>query len=316
MRILIFALVLWLAWNISDISAAEKWLMSMEDIAAILPHYKELAGATIDPQEMSLEALAAGVEYYNSLIYSGHGTISYFSPRSQEKKLKTIFTFEGRKMRADIKEGLEAGKIQIYNGEIQISIRDGHVVKDDLNSIDPNQDPRSWYQVRGRYYMEDPLENRLRDSHARFVGKEKVDEKLCYIVNESKNPNEPNLLWICPEMGFRVVKSYARTWIDRPIATHRRFKYKKYNQDGEKIWFPQLVEYALIPIDTQGLAIRPLPSGGPNVFMISADFKINLDVSSYFEPRFPSGTLIFDLASKREIPVEQILPDFVERKQK
>ncbi len=323
---IVCGLVLWLAWSVTGVLAGEEWLMSLEEIAASLTHYKEMAQGSIQPSEMSLEALAAGVEHYNSLIRSGRGTVSYFSPRSDKRigTPKAIFTFDGRKMCSDMLEGIQAGRNKIYNGEVLVCIHRRYnrrtkeyvtsISKGDLNMINTSLDPRSWYQAHAKFYLENPLEKRLRDPRARFVGREQVDEKLCYVVDESGSQKEPRLLWICPEEGFRVLKTCNFTWgRDRRVAAHRRIRYKVHEFKGESIWFPQRVEYIDLTVDEQHLAKDPLPEGGPNILTVYDDFEINLDVSSYFEPRFAPGTLVFDVASRRELPVEQILPDFVDR---
>lgn len=324
---IICMIVLWLAWSIWDAPADEKWMMSLEEIAANLAHYRELSQNTIEPSEMPLEALAAGVEYYNSLIRSGRGTVSYFWSRADPRLQieKSMFTFDGCRMRSDVLEGIEAGRTKIYNGEFQIAITKRYdmrskeyvtkVAKQDHNSVNrPNPiDPRAWYHVHAKRYLEDPLENRLRSRHTRIVGKESVNERICYVVVANETPT---LMWICPEIGFRVVKTCSFSMVpslNERVASHSYIRYKAYEWEGEKVWFPQRVEYISLPVNEQKEAVKPLPEGGPNILTVYDDFEINPDVSSYFEPRFPPGTLVFDVASRREAPIEQILPGFVEK---
>ncbi len=325
---ILYTIVLILLMGASNVWADEKMLMNVKEVTANLANYRKMAQSTLNTKEISVKSLAAGVEYYNSLIHTGYGTVSYFIPQAEhniEKLTKAIFIFDKRMMRVDNIEGPLAGRNIIYNGEIQISINKKYnkrtkewitmYGKEEENTINTDLDPRRWYNIRATGYLEHPIEELIQSSNARLVGKEQVDGKPCYIINLWGNiPEAPELLWICPDIGFRIVKVYHR-YIEKGeiFVTHYRFSYKEYKQKEEAIWLPQRVEHMIFKVNAKDNIIGPSPKFGPNIFIVYDDFQVNLDVSSHFKPRFKRGILIFDVSSSRQIPVEQLLPDFIEK---
>lgn len=263
-------------------------------------------------QDIDLPTLAAGMKYYDSLIRSGTGTCIYESSPAQEERLVTVFTFEGRKMRADILEGLEAGNLKFFNGELQITFtpRMNRYTKQDRSTIDPMIDPRYWMRGAELFYLEKSLGEHLEQRPSRILRQETLDGMLCYIVDVSNPPDHVRYLWIAPEMGFRLLKIYDESWVDsRRINFNYRLFYTEYKTNGKIFWFPKLVKYEAINL-ASSKKIEPTMLKKKYVFKNTfrvQDFKVNVPVSAALELKISPGTLIHDSSSNTYIPVEKIL---------
>ena len=257
-------------------------------------------------QNIDLTSLVAGMKLYDSLIRSGTGSCVYESSPAQEKRLVAIFAFQGRKMRADIIEGLEAGNLKIFNGEFQITLnrRMKRFTKQNKSTIDPVLDPRYWMNGAELFYLEKSLGEYLEQRQSKIIRQEAVDEIHCYVVDVSFH-DEIRHLWIAPKMGFRLLKIFDESWSavhGKRIHINHRLYYTEHKTNGKPVWFPRMVKYE---------AIDPNASKGEqylfkNIFQVK-DFKMNAPVSSAFELEFPPGTLIHDSSSDTYIPADEIL---------
>ena len=81
------------------------------------------------------------------------------------------FTFEGRKMRADILEGLEAGNLKFLTAKLQITFtpRMNRYTKQDRSTIDPMIDPRYWMRGAELFYLEKSLGEHLEQRPSRIT---------------------------------------------------------------------------------------------------------------------------------------------------
>lgn len=265
-------------------------------------------------QDIDLPTLVAGMNHYDSLVRTGTGTCIYeSSPAAQERKLVAVFTFDGRKMRADIIEGLEAGNRVVFNGEFQITStpRLKRYTKQNRSTIDPFIDPRYWMNGAELFYLEKSLGEHLEQHPSEILRQESVEKIPCYVVDVSVHDTVRHL-WIAPEMGFRLIKIYAESW--SPVHAKRiqynfRLFYTEHKTDGKTFWFPKKVKYEAIDpnaSDGKELGARGERMLFENTFKVE-DFKVNVPVSSAFELNIPKGTLIHDSASNTYIPVEKIL---------
>lgn len=265
-------------------------------------------------QDIDLQTLVSGIKHYDSLIRSGTGTCIYeSSPPAQERKLVTVFTFDGRKMRADIIEGLEAGNLKVFDGEFQITFtpRLKRYTKQDKSTIDPFIDPRYWMNGAELFYLEKSLGEHLEQHPSKILRQELVEEIPCYVVDVSVHDTIRHL-WIAPKMGFRLLKIHGENWSSvhgKRVHYNYRLFYSEHRTDDTTFWFPRMVKYE---------AIDPTASGGKepkargerilfeNTFKVE-DFKVNVPVSSAFGLEIPKGTLIHDSSSNTYIPAEKIL---------
>lgn len=270
-----------------------------------------LAFKTTCAQELDLPTLIAGIKHYDSLIQSGTGTVIYESPLAQEKRLVATFTFEGKKMRADIHESMVwKDQVQIWDGERQIYFHPKHgYAKADSLTIDWNLDPRFWYSGANRRYLELPLGDYLEKHPAKILRKEEVDGILCYVVDVS-NPPDMQHLWIAPKMGFRVIKIGGRgtlgvsKQVRKPVLFMYRLFYKEYKEEGTSFWFPQRVKYEVIELTLEGELTKNYILN--NTYLVKEDFKVNVDVSKLLKLDIPPDTLIFDVSSGKQIPAKEI----------
>lgn len=257
-------------------------------------------------QNIDLPTLVAGMKKHDTFIRSGMGTCVYESSPSQEMRLVAIFAFEGRKMRADIIEGLESGNLKIFNGEFQITFnrRMKRYSKQNKSTIDPVLDPRFWKNGAELFYLEKSLGEYLEQRESKIIRQETVDEILCYVVDVSFH-DEIRHLWIAPKMGFRLLKIYDESWSPvhgKRIHINYRLYYKEHKTNGKPVWFPRMVKYEAIDLN----ASKGEQHLFKNTFQVK-DFKVNAPVSSAFELEFPPGTLIHDSSSDSYFPADEIL---------
>lgn len=265
-------------------------------------------------QDIDLPTLVARMKHYDSLIRTGTGTCIYeSSPPAQERKLVAVFTFDGRKMRADIIEGLEAGNRVVYNGDFQITFtpRLRRYSKQNISTIDPFIDPRYWMNGAELFYLEKSLGEHLEQHPSEILRQESVEEIPCYVVDVSVHDMVRHL-WIAPKMGFRLIKIYAESWSAvhaKRIQYNYRLFYTKHTTDGTTFWFPKMVKYeAIDPTASDGKEPRARAERilFENTLKIK-NFKVNVPVSAAFELDIPKGTIIHDSASNTYVPVEKIL---------
>lgn len=169
--------------------------------------------------------------------------------------------------------------------------------------IEPQLDPRCWTTygpLSPHSYLMTPLSKVIEKYESEIIGTKVLNGKETYIVSVKHPITESLMLWICPEMGFRLVKL-----IETSIAknedgtspfkngvlyiTERVLSYKEYLPG---IWFPEKMVQTIYP----SLVGNPEKKGNilGKTTLQTIKCKINTDVSSLFQLDIPDDTMVFD----------------------
>lgn len=174
--------------------------------------------------------------------------------------------------------------------------------------IDPQLDPRCWttYGPLSPFsYLMTPLSKMIEKHESEIIGTEVLNGNKTYIIKVKHPITESLKLWICPEMGFRLVKLKETSIANDEVGaspfkngvlyiTDRDLSYKEYLPG---IWFPEKI------VET----IRPSIDGSPDkkgnilgkTTLQTIKCKLNTDVSSLFQLDIPNDTMVLDHAIRK-----------------
>ena len=158
-----------------------------------------------------------------------------------------------------------------------------------------------------------PLWHVLENYESEILRTEMLNGDETYLVNVKVSRGGLLKFWICPEKGFRLVKSQRRyeclkdnATIPMKKGTHylleRILLYREY-QPG--IWYPEkIIEtfHALVAKDPENRAEHL----GNTTLQISDAFQLNLDVSNEFQLDVPPETLIYDGVLEKLRPFREL----------
>jgi len=235
-----------------------------------------------DSLDLYLEIILSGIQYYDSLIKSGEGDVTFREifpfvpggikipkgkmPEMREETHKYHLTFYQGKTRMDIPEHL-VGKLRfaklaivndekgewmiIYHGDRISGYQYG--TKPSLAYIywDPRTILKIPWKSKGAVY------EYLKKKKFKVKQKENVRKIECYRL---ETPDGKERIWIAPEQGFRFLK-YERDeevkrddpdWIERkkgtPLLVRSFVSYQKYGE----AWFPKKAIREWFFIDEKG----------------------------------------------------------------
>lgn len=234
-----------------------------------------------EEDSLDLEIILSGIQYYDSLIKSGEGDVTYrqiiaFTPRGskipkgkmpemREETHKYHLTFHRHKTRMDIPEHF-VGKLHFSKrtvitdekGEWVTTYHDDHIsgyhysTKSSLAYMD--WDPRILLKIPWR--SKGTVYKYLKKKKFKVKQKESVRRIECYRL---ETPDGKERIWITPDLGFRFLKYERETksrgvpgWVEMkkgtPLVTRRRVYYKKYGE----AWFPKKAIREWFFIDEKG----------------------------------------------------------------
>lgn len=177
-------------------------------------------------------------------------------------------------------------------------------------------DPRYWMtsgKATPTSYLMTPLWRVLEKYESEILKTELINGDETYLVRVKVPRGAPLKFWICPEKGFRLVKS--QTMFEHLIEsdmiplkkgvhylTERVLHYREY-QPG--IWFPEKIEetfHALVAEDPENRA----DIIGNTTLQLSGAFQLNLDVSTEFQLEVPAETPIYDSVLDKLRPFREL----------
>lgn len=174
--------------------------------------------------------------------------------------------------------------------------------------IDPQLDPRCWTTygpLRPFSYLMTPLSKMIEKYESEIIGTEVLNGNKTYIIKVKHPITESLKLWICPEIGFRLVKlkqtSIAKDEVGAGpfkngalYITDRDLSYKEYLPG---IWFPEKI------VETIHHSIDGSPDKKGDMIgkttLQTIKCKLNTDVSSLFQLDIPNDTLVLDYAIRK-----------------
>ena len=172
-----------------------------------------------------------------------------------------------------------------------------------ISIIEPQLDPRCWTTygpLSPHSYLMTPLSKVIEKYESEIIGTEVLNGKETYIVSVKHPITESLKLWICPEMGFRLVKlketSVAKNEDGMSpfkngvlYITERVLSYKEYLPG---IWFPEKIVETIHP----SLVGNPDKKGNilGKTTLQTIKCKLNTDVSSLFQLDIPGDTMVLD----------------------
>lgn len=169
--------------------------------------------------------------------------------------------------------------------------------------IAPQIDPRCWMTfgpLSTHSYLMTPLSKVIEKHESEIIGTEALNGRETYIIRV-KHPIAKSLkLWICPEMGFRLVK-LIRTYVPKNenemspfkngvlYITERVISYKEYLPG---IWFPKKMVQTIHPSLDGNQEKKGNILGKTTLQTIKCE--LNTDVSSLFQLDISDDTMVLD----------------------
>ena len=247
-------------------------------------------------------------------------------PHAVKQKFKEVGIHVSGDFRIETEEGSPYSKwIDNVTGEVYILRATEDYVLVDMPGIgytvspgcriNALLDPRSWMtdgQATPTSYLMTPLWRVLEKYESEILKTEMLNGDETYLISVKKPRGQPLKLWICPEKGFRLVKS--QTMFEHPISDMSPFKkgvhyliervllYREY-QPG--IWYPEKIMetfHALVAEDPENRTERI----GNTTLQLSGAFQLNLDVSNAFQLDVPPETSIYDSVLEKLRPFREL----------
>jgi len=220
---------------------------------------------------MDLEIILSGIQYYDSLIKSGEGDVTYrriqtagLTDAGSDMTHEYHLIFNQRKTRMDIPEHilgkLHFPKLTYINtegkGEWKIQYdksRTHYTYSTTSNGTFRDWDPR-W--IMTTIWQEGSVYEHLKKGNFKVKQKQNLGKIECYVL---ENPDREEKIWIAPDLGFRFLKYEHKFALEvdlprrgmkkgTPMVTRRWASYQKYGE----AWFPKQTTTEASFIDEKG----------------------------------------------------------------
>ena len=248
-------------------------------------------------------------------------------PHAVKQKFKEVGIDGSDDFRIETEEGSPYSKwIDNVTGEhyvistteehVWVDIRGMGYVVDPGCGIDALLDPRYWMtsgKATPTSYLMTPLWRVLEKYESEILKTEMLNGDETYLVSVKVPRGAPLKFWICPEKGFRLVKS--QTMFEHLVESdmiplkkgvhYLRERVLLYREYQPGIWFPEkIVEtfHALVAEDPENRADLI----GNTTLQLSGAFQLNLDVSNEFQLDVPAETPIYDSVLDKLRPFREL----------
>lgn len=220
--------------------------------------------------EIDLEIILAGIKYYDSLVKSGEGKVSYrrvqtpgLADNGHRIAVEYYLTFTKRQTRMDIPE-YYMGKAHFAElthiqkkGEGELHVPGFNVPRRRLTYY--SYDTGSFTEWHPKMVITDwdegSLYEHLKEKNFKIKEKSELNQVVCYVLDNMKGEK----IWIAPELGFNFLKYEHRFALDidltrrglsrgADLVEYRRASYEKYGD----IWFPKYTVLESYLIDKDG----------------------------------------------------------------